>query len=76
MELSYSHVKESNLNATKYDWQLSSWVLSKFPSADGPKNARASRMRTEERQSRIREINARAAAIPFLSVKTLPRSSW
>ena len=30
----YNHAKELHSNATKYDWRLSSWVLSKLPSVD------------------------------------------
>ena len=66
MEL-YNHVKEMRLNATKYDWRLSPWVLSKLPSAG---QRTPGHITPEDRQNRIRAINARAA-IPFLSVKTL-----
>ena len=56
--------KKFHLNATKNDWRLSSWVLSKLPSAD----QRTPGHITPEERRRI-AINARAD-IPFLSVKT------
>lgn len=63
----YIHVKELHLNATKYDWRLSCWVLSKLPSADRKKTGHIT---PEYRQNRTRAINM-SAAIPFLSVETL-----
>ena len=53
----YNHVKVLYLNANKYDWRLSSWVLSKLPSAD-QKNS--GHITPKDRLSRICAINARA----------------
>ena len=63
----YTLVKKIHLNASKYDWRLSSWVLSKLPSAD---RKTPGHITPEDRQSRIRAINTRAS-IPFFSGKAL-----
>ena len=63
----YAHVKKLHLDASKYDWRLSLWVLSKLPSAD---RRTPGHITPEDRQSRIKAINIRAS-IPFPSVKAL-----